>query len=66
MPGKVKDLQTNKLDKRVYIRADARAKYEAVEDVVDNLRAAGVDQIGLITDLIQQEGAAAAAAPPAK
>ena len=66
LPGKVKDLQTNKLDKRVYIRADARAKYEAVEDVVDNLRAAGVDQIGLITDLIQQEGAAPAAAPAAK
>jgi len=66
LPGKVKDLQTNKLDKRVYIRADARAKYEAVEDVVDNLRAAGVDQVGLITDLIQQEGAAPAAAPAAK
>jgi biopolymer transport protein ExbD len=65
LPGKVKDLQTNKLDKRVYIRADARAKYEAVEDVVDNLRAAGVDQVGLITDLIQQEGAAPAAAPAA-
>ncbi len=27
IPGKVKDLQTGKLDKRVYIRADARAKY---------------------------------------
>src|ERR1700689_3192109 len=66
LAGKVKDLQTNKLDKRVYIRADARAKYEAVEDVVDNLRSAGVDQIGLITDLIQQEGAAPAAAPAAK
>ncbi len=47
---KVRDLQTNKLDKTVYIRADARSKYEAVEDVVDNLRAAGVDQIGLITE----------------
>ena len=30
----------------MYIKADTRAKYEAVEDVVDNLRAAGVDQIG--------------------
>jgi len=47
---KVRDLQTNKLDKTVYIRADARSKYEAVEDCVDNLRAAGVDQIGLITE----------------
>jgi biopolymer transport protein ExbD len=56
LPQKVRDLQTNKLDKTVYIQADARAKYEAVEDVVDNLRAAGVDQIGLITELIQQEG----------
>ena len=52
---KVRDLQTNKLDKTVYIRADARSKYEAVEDVVDNLRAAGVDQIGLITDQAPSE-----------
>jgi biopolymer transport protein ExbD len=50
LSGKVRDLQTNKLDKTVYIKADARAKYEAVEDVVDNLRAAGVDQIGLLTE----------------
>jgi biopolymer transport protein ExbD len=55
LAGKVRDLQTNKLDKTVYIRADYRAKYEAVEDVVDNLRSAGVDQIGLITELIQQD-----------
>jgi biopolymer transport protein ExbD/biopolymer transport protein TolR len=55
LSGKVRDLQTNKLDKTVYIRADARAKYEAVEDVVDNLRAAGVDSIGLITEQIPQE-----------
>ena len=50
LPSKVQDLLTNKLDKTVYIRADARAKYQAVEDVVDNLRAAGVDQLGLITE----------------
>ena len=54
LAGKVRDLQTNKLDKTVYIKADARAKYEAVEDVVDNLRAAGVDQIGLITEQMQR------------
>ena len=50
MPGKVRDLQTNKLDKTVYVKADMRAKYEKVEDVVDNLRAAGVDQLGLLTE----------------
>src|ERR1700677_3257829 len=48
LSGKVRDLQTNKLDKTVYIRADARSKYEAVEDVVDNLRAAGVDLIRVV------------------
>ena len=55
LPGKVRDLQTNKMDKTCYIKADQRAKYEAVEDVVDNLRAAGVDQIGLITEQSPKE-----------
>ena len=54
LPGKVRDLLTNKLDKTVYIKADRRAKYEAVEDVVDNLRAAGVDQLGLLTEQASQ------------
>jgi biopolymer transport protein ExbD len=64
LSGKVRDLQTNKLDKTVYIRADARSKYEAVEDVVDNLRAAGVDSIGLITEQIPQENQPKRAATP--
>jgi biopolymer transport protein ExbD len=50
LPQKVKDLLASKLDKTCYIKADARARYEKVEDVVDNLRAAGVDQIGLLTE----------------
>ena len=54
LPGKVKDLLTNKLDKTVYIKSDMRAKYELVEDVVDNLRAAGVDQLGLLTEQSSQ------------
>src|ERR1700679_1017689 len=52
LPNKVKDLLTNKTDKTVYIKADMRAKYELVEHVVDNLRAAGVDQLGLLTEQI--------------
>ena len=56
LPGKVRDLLTNKLDKTVYIKADRRSKYEAVEDVVDNLRAAGVDQLGLLTEQANQQG----------
>lgn len=50
LPSKVKDLLTNRPDKTVYIKSDARARYERVVDVVDNLRAAGVDQLGLLTD----------------
>src|SRR3977135_478181 len=63
MAGKVRDLQTNKLDKTVYVKADMRAKYEKVEDVVDNLRAAGVDQLGLLTEVAGAEKKKAA--PPA-
>ncbi len=50
---KVKDLLTNRAEKTVFIKADARAKYERVEEVVDDLRAGGVDQLGLLTDQVQ-------------
>jgi len=72
LPPKVKDLLTNKLDKTVFVKADQRARYEKVVDVVDNLRAAGVDQLGLLTeqlqgkDKLQAPGATPAAAEPAK
>jgi biopolymer transport protein ExbD/biopolymer transport protein TolR len=49
---KVKDLLSDKPQKIVYIRADARSKYEKVEDVVDNLRAGGVDDVGMLTEQI--------------
>jgi len=62
LPGKVKDLLTNQLSKRVYINSDARARYERVVEVVDNLRAAGVDELGLLTEQ-DQDGAAEVAAP---
>jgi biopolymer transport protein ExbD len=48
---RVKDLLQNKASKLVYINADGRAKYETVETVVDNLRAGGVDEVGLLTEL---------------
>jgi biopolymer transport protein ExbD/biopolymer transport protein TolR len=47
---KVKDLLQNRASKMVYINADGRAKYEKVEDVVDNLRAGSVDEVGLLTE----------------
>jgi biopolymer transport protein ExbD len=56
LPPKVKDMLTNRLDKMVFVRADSRAKYEKVVTVVDNLRSAGVDQLGLLTDKIEEKG----------
>jgi biopolymer transport protein ExbD/biopolymer transport protein TolR len=50
LTGKVKDRLANKMDKRVYVKADARAKFGAVVGVVDAVRSAGVDQLGLLTE----------------
>jgi biopolymer transport protein ExbD/biopolymer transport protein TolR len=55
LSGKVKDLQQNRQDKTVYIKADARARFGGVTDVLDNLRVAGVDQLGLLTEEIQDK-----------
>jgi len=63
IPGKVKDILSARLDKMCYIRADSRAKYEKVVDVVNNLRAAGVDQLGLLTEQMQQKKTPGAAPP---
>ena len=63
LPPKVKDLLTNRVDKTVFIRADARSKYERVVDVVDNLRSAGVDNLGLITEQVQEKMAGKASTP---
>ncbi len=57
--GKVRDLQTNRSDKTVYVRADARARFSAVTDVIDNLRTASVDQVGLITEEVKDKKRAA-------
>jgi biopolymer transport protein ExbD/biopolymer transport protein TolR len=47
---KVRDLLQNRTSRMVFLRADGRAKYEKVEDVVDNLRSGGVDDLGLLTE----------------
>ena len=60
---KIKDRLANRVDKRVYVRADARAKYGSVVEVVDNVRAAGVDDLGLLTD--QRKTTNQAPPPPA-
>jgi biopolymer transport protein ExbD len=60
---KVKDLLTGRLDKTVFIKSDQRAKYEVVLEVVQNLQAAGVDNVGLLTEQMQEKGKGESAAP---
>jgi len=54
--GQIKDQIANKLDKTVYVKSDARAKYGEVVAVVDEIRSAGVDQLGLLTEKTQAGG----------
>ena len=65
LTNKIKDRIANRVDKRVYIRADARAKFGTVVDVVDNVRAAGVDQLGLLTEQRKATPGQTAPASPA-
>ncbi len=65
LPNKVKDLLSNRIDKEVFVKADSRARYEKVVDVVDNLRAAGVDSLGLLTEQVQDTHKPASVSAPA-
>jgi biopolymer transport protein ExbD/biopolymer transport protein TolR len=40
---------SDKPGKTIFIRADARAQYRAVEDAIDAVRTAGVEDVGLLT-----------------
>ena len=46
----VHDLIADRLDKTVFVKSDGRAKYGDVVKVVDEIRSAGVDNVGLLTD----------------
>ena len=62
--GQIKDRIANKLDKTVYVKSDARAKYGDVVAVVDEIRSAGVDQLGLLTQKAQTGGSSKPQTPP--
>ncbi len=67
LTNKMKERLANRTDKRVFIKADARARYGNVVEVVDNVRSAGVDQLGLLTEQRKQGSFAQqpGATPPA-
>ncbi len=47
---KLQDRLSNRVNKTVYIRADARVRYGSLVDVVDDVRSADVDQLGLLME----------------
>lgn len=61
LTAKVKDALATRLEKTVYIKADARARYERVVQVIDGVRTAGVDNIGLLTERVREKREAATA-----
>jgi biopolymer transport protein ExbD len=63
--NRVKDQLANRLDKTVFVRSDARAKYGEVVKAVDEVRAAGVDNLGLLTEKVQLKPTSAPSAPGA-
>jgi biopolymer transport protein ExbD len=62
---RVKDLISNRLDKTVYVRSDARAKYGDVVKAVDEVRSAGVDHLGLLTQKTTKKSTTEPPPPPA-
>jgi biopolymer transport protein ExbD len=53
LPARIKDRIAMKLDRTVFVKSDARAKYGTVVDAINNIRAAGVEQLGLITEKVE-------------
>ena len=56
LAGKVTELLASREgDKTVYVKADARASYGDVVKVVDAIRTAGVDRVGLLSEKLDEE-----------
>jgi len=56
--ARVRDKIADKPGKTIFVRADARAQFRAVEDAIDAVRTAGVDEVGLLTQKREPGGPA--------
>ena len=50
LQSQVSDQVSNRIDKTVYLKCDARSQYERVVEVVNLIRTSGVDNVGLLTE----------------
>jgi biopolymer transport protein ExbD/biopolymer transport protein TolR len=65
LTNQIKDRISNRQDKTVFVKSDARAKYGDVVGAVDEIRSAGVDQLGLLTERSHTAGEPPPPPPPA-
>lgn len=63
IPIKVKNILKDKPanEQIVYVKSDRFVKYGTVVEVIDKIREAGFDRIGLVTDKLKEKGAPATA-----
>jgi biopolymer transport protein ExbD len=47
--SRIRDNRTDRTGETMYLRADARAQYRDVEKVIDAMRSAGAEEVGLVT-----------------
>lgn len=66
LSSRVRDRISGRLDKTVFIKSDARAKYGDLVKLVDEVRTAGVDEVGLLTEKADANRRAARLLPPAE
>ena len=50
LPNKIRQGLTGGAEKKVYIRADARAKYGTVKEALDGIRDAGIENVAFFAD----------------
>jgi biopolymer transport protein ExbD len=55
VPTRLKGIIENKTDKTVYLKGDTDAKYGSIMKMMDALRKAQIDSVGLITERKQDE-----------
>jgi biopolymer transport protein ExbD len=50
LPAKIKDrLRDNAVERKVYIRADRRAQYRSIKELLDGLHSSGITKIAFLT-----------------
>jgi biopolymer transport protein ExbD/biopolymer transport protein TolR len=62
--AEIRDKVKDRIDKSIFIKSDKRAKYLDVTKVVDDVRSAGVDEVGLLTERVERRAPTPSTPPP--